>query len=281
MVGNSVAKKTTGFARKYPDQREIRLKLRNLDTSDPVFSKRDVAAIASLVAYRPPYSEKQVQYALALIDRSIVANTQMSLRLDKKNPVKSISISRPRLDDIAQFVDGISEVHKALEAAMNNATEDRLALFRSVVVWGLSHVFSTGLGTDELDMELIGSMIDQCNAVKDETQAESVISLSKLDLLREEACRIGGLACECAKMIVRVDQKLDDQWDVCLSRDGAIAKNFFQTDNGAKLSRAISVQSGREIKLNFVMTEFASPMNVGQKAKMALEYIDSTELTKK
>ena len=92
------------------------------------------------------------------------------------------------------------------------------------------------------------------------TQAATVTT-DKVVLLREEAAKLGGLAGECAMMTVRIDSPSDDQWKICLSRDGAIALNYFQTgENGRKLAQAISARIGRDIHFDFVVTQLPTPI---------------------
>ena len=79
-------------------------------------------------------------------------------------------------------------------------------------------------------------------------------------LVREEAVKLGGLAGQCAMMTVRVDCPQDRPWKICLSRDGAFAINYFQTgENGRKLAQSISSRIGREIQVEFVITQEPSP----------------------
>ena len=83
----------------------------------------------------------------------------------------------------------------------------------------------------------------------------------KVVMLREEAAKLGGLAGECAMMTVRIDSPSEDQWKISLSRDGAIALNYFQTgENGRKLAQAISARIGRDIHFDFVVTQLPTPI---------------------
>lgn len=80
-------------------------------------------------------------------------------------------------------------------------------------------------------------------------------------LVREEAVKLGGLAGQCAMMTVRVDCPPDRPWKICLSRDGAFAINYFQTgENGRKLAQSISSRIGREIQVDFVLTQEPTPV---------------------
>jgi len=80
-------------------------------------------------------------------------------------------------------------------------------------------------------------------------------------LVREEAVKLGGLAGQCAMMTVRVDCPPDRPWKICLSRDGAFAINYFQTgENGRKLAQTISSRIGRDIQVEFVLTQEPTPV---------------------
>lgn len=93
------------------------------------------------------------------------------------------------------------------------------------------------------------------------TAPAATATTDKVVLLREEAAKLGGLAGECAMMTVRIDSPTDDQWKISLSRDGAIALNYFQTgENGRKLAQAISTRIGRDIHFDFVVTQLPTPI---------------------
>lgn len=97
--------------------------------------------------------------------------------------------------------------------------------------------------------------------VTSESPAAATVTTDKVVLLREEAAKLGGLAGECAMMTVRIDSTPDNQWKICLSRDGAIALNYFQTgENGRKLAQAISARIGRDIHFDFVVTQLPTPI---------------------
>ena len=98
-------------------------------------------------------------------------------------------------------------------------------------------------------------------SVKPESQRDPTETTDNVALLREEAVKLGGLAGECAMMTVRIDTSGDNQWKICLSRDGAIALNYFQTgENGRKLANAISSRIGRDIHFDFVVTQLPTPI---------------------
>ena len=103
---------------------------------------------------------------------------------------------------------------------------------------------------------------EQIDATSDLPAAPTAtVNTDKVVLLREEAAKLGGLAGECAMMTVRIDSPSDDQWKICLSRDGAIALNYFQTgENGRKLAQAISARIGRDIHFDFVVTQLPTPI---------------------
>lgn len=101
----------------------------------------------------------------------------------------------------------------------------------------------------------------QQNEVASESPPAPTATTDKVVLLREEAAKLGGLAGECAMMTVRIDSPTEDQWKISLSRDGAIALNYFQTgENGRKLAQAISARIGRDIHFDFVVTQLPTPI---------------------
>ena len=92
-------------------------------------------------------------------------------------------------------------------------------------------------------------------------QPDAPESREPIALVRDTAVRLGGLAGECAMMAVRVECLTDQQWKVCLSRDGSIALNYFQTaENGRRLSQAISNRIRRDVRLEFVLTQEPTPV---------------------
>ena len=85
--------------------------------------------------------------------------------------------------------------------------------------------------------------------------------IDKVALVREEAIQLGGLAEQCAMMTVRIDCPSDQQWKICLSRDGAMALNYFQTgENGRKLAQAVSRRIGLDVSFEFVQTQEPTPV---------------------
>ena len=98
-------------------------------------------------------------------------------------------------------------------------------------------------------------------AVATANQPEAKYDIDRVLLVREEAVKLGGLAGQCASMTVRVDCPADRPWKICLSRDGAFAINYFQTgENGRKLAQSISSRLGREIHVEFVLTQEPTPV---------------------
>lgn len=86
-------------------------------------------------------------------------------------------------------------------------------------------------------------------------------NLNKVALVREEAVQLGGLAEQCAMMTVRIDCPSDQHWKICLSREGAIALNYFQTgENGRKLAQSVSRRIGRVLSFEFVQTQEPTPV---------------------
>jgi len=92
-------------------------------------------------------------------------------------------------------------------------------------------------------------------------QAETHAADSELLFLREVASNIGGLAGQCASMIVRVERLSPKHWRVCLSRDGAFALNYFHdSDNSRKILSGIEALTGQEIRCEYVVTDEPTPI---------------------
>ena len=87
-----------------------------------------------------------------------------------------------------------------------------------------------------------------------------------LILIREAARKLGGLAGECSMMAVRIEYPTDRHWRICLSRNGTMALNYFQTgENGRKLAQSISSRIGRDLHFEFVLTQ-EPPHDVAKEA---------------
>ncbi|MEQ1824411.1 MAG: DNA polymerase III subunit gamma/tau [Pirellula sp.] len=81
-----------------------------------------------------------------------------------------------------------------------------------------------------------------------------------LGLFVETAERLGGFAKQCAELAVRVDVPNESQWKICLSRDGGVLKDYFQTgDNSKRLTQAIQQRLKQNVMLVFELTDEASP----------------------
>jgi DNA polymerase III subunit gamma/tau len=83
-----------------------------------------------------------------------------------------------------------------------------------------------------------------------------------LSLFRMMAKTQGGFADQCAAMTVRVVTVSHTQWRICLSRDGVSFCDYFQSgDNARRLGLALKKHLGRDIQLQFVVTEEPSPIS--------------------
>ena len=102
--------------------------------------------------------------------------------------------------------------------------------------------------------------------------SDSDIPSDNASQFRHVAQKLGGFAGQCAAMTIRVESISENQWQICLGRDGVAVQEYFQTgDNGKRLTQAVKKQVGRDIHLSFRVTNEPSP------ASSASEPIDTKE----
>jgi DNA polymerase-3 subunit gamma/tau len=93
---------------------------------------------------------------------------------------------------------------------------------------------------------------------------------SQLELFREVATNLGGFAEQCAELSVEVESISDSQWKICLSRDGTIIKDYFQTgDNSKRLTQSLRQRLGRGVHLTFEVTEQPSRISASSSSPEA------------
>jgi len=91
---------------------------------------------------------------------------------------------------------------------------------------------------------------------------------------RHVAQKLGGFAGQCAAMTIRVDSISENQWQICLGRDGLAVQEYFQTgDNGKRLMQAVKKQIGRDIHLSFLVTNELSPASSASEPSDAKEAV--------
>ncbi len=85
---------------------------------------------------------------------------------------------------------------------------------------------------------------------------QDVAPVDALLQFRECAIQLGGFAEQCASMTVRIEVLSDSQWRVCLSRDGAMIRDYFAAgENSKRLKQAVKQKVGRDIHLTFALTD--------------------------
>lgn len=90
--------------------------------------------------------------------------------------------------------------------------------------------------------------------------SDSNVPSDNASQFRHVAHKLGGFAGQCAAMTIRVDSVSENQWQICLGRDGVAVQEYFQTgDNCKRLTQAVKKQVGRDIHLSFLVTNEPSP----------------------
>jgi DNA polymerase III subunit gamma/tau len=113
-----------------------------------------------------------------------------------------------------------------------------------------------------------GQTVDESNT-EPELSNQDVAPVDPLHQFRECAIKLGGFAEQCAAMAVRIEAVSDSQWKVCLSRDGAMVRDYFvEGENGKRLKQAVKQMVGRDIHLSFVLTDEPSSVAPAQEAEV-------------
>jgi DNA polymerase-3 subunit gamma/tau len=90
--------------------------------------------------------------------------------------------------------------------------------------------------------------------------SDSEVPSDNASQFRHVAQKLGGFAGQCAAMTIRVESISENQWQICLGRDGLAVQEYFQTgDNCKRLTQAVKKQIGRDIHLSFLVTNELSP----------------------
>ena len=111
-----------------------------------------------------------------------------------------------------------------------------------------------------------GQAVDESDT-EPELSNQDVAPVDPLLQFRECAIKLGGFAEQCAAMAVRIEAISDSQWRVCLSRDGAMVRDYFvEGENGKRLKQAVKQMVGRDIHLSFALTDEASSVSPAQEA---------------
>ena len=111
-----------------------------------------------------------------------------------------------------------------------------------------------------------GQAVDESNT-EPELSNQDVAPVDPLHQFRTCAIKLGGFAEQCAAMAVRIEAISDSQWRVCLSRDGAMVRDYFVAgENGNRLKQAVKQMVGRDIHLSFELTDELSSVAPAQEA---------------
>jgi DNA polymerase-3 subunit gamma/tau len=111
-----------------------------------------------------------------------------------------------------------------------------------------------------------GQAVDESDT-EPELSNQDVATVDPLLQFRECAIKLGGFAEQCAAMAVRIEAVSDSQWRVCLSRDGAMVRDYFvEGENGKRLKQAVKQMVGRDIHLSFALTDEPSSVAPAQEA---------------
>ena len=130
----------------------------------------------------------------------------------------------------------------------------------------------TALPTDPLETSVKLTVSESNVEQVSKDTSDSDIPSDNASQFRHVAQKLGGFAGQCAAMTIRVESISENQWQICLGRDGVAVQEYFQTgDNGKRLTQAVKKQVGRDIHLSFRVTNEPSP------ASSASEPIDTKE----
>lgn len=104
--------------------------------------------------------------------------------------------------------------------------------------------------------------------------SDSEVPSDNASQFRHVAQKLGGFAGQCAAMTIRVESISENQWQICLGRDGLAVQEYFQTgDNCKRLTQAVKKQIGRDIHLSFLVTNELSPASSASEPSDAKEAV--------
>ena len=114
--------------------------------------------------------------------------------------------------------------------------------------------------TDQLAPNAKLSVSESNAAQVSKDTSDSEVPSDNASQFRHVAQKLGGFAGQCAAMTIRVESISENQWQICLGRDGLAVQEYFQTgDNCKRLTQAVKKQIGRDIHLSFLVTNELSP----------------------
>ena len=114
--------------------------------------------------------------------------------------------------------------------------------------------------TDQLAPKAKLSVSESNAAQVSKDTSDSEVPSDNASQFRHVAQKLGGFAGQCAAMTIRVESISENQWQICLGRDGLAVQEYFQTgDNCKRLTQAVKKQIGRDIHLSFLVTNELSP----------------------
>jgi DNA polymerase-3 subunit gamma/tau len=166
---------------------------------------------------------------------------------DELAPVKPIEVV-PAAQEILPASD--SEQNKPLPADASAEPESP----------GSSTASYTAQPTDQPSTDVKLSVSENNAEQVPKDISDSNVPSDNASQFRHVAHKLGGFAGQCAAMTIRVDSVSENQWQICLGRDGVAVQEYFQTgDNCKRLTQAVKKQVGRDIHLSFLVTNEPSP----------------------
>ncbi len=128
--------------------------------------------------------------------------------------------------------------------------------------------------TDQLTPNAKLSVSESNAAQVSKDTSDSEVPSDNASQFRHVAQKLGGFAGQCAAMTIRVESISENQWQICLGRDGLAVQEYFQTgDNCKRLTQAIKKQIGRDIHLSFLVTNELSPASSASEPSNAKEAV--------
>jgi DNA polymerase-3 subunit gamma/tau len=128
--------------------------------------------------------------------------------------------------------------------------------------------------TDQLAPNAKLSVSESNTAQVSKDTSDSEVPSDNASQFRHVAQKLGGFAGQCAAMTIRVESISENQWQICLGRDGLAVQEYFQTgDNCKRLTQAVKKQIGRDIHLSFLVTNELSPASSASEPSNAKEAV--------
>lgn len=97
-----------------------------------------------------------------------------------------------------------------------------------------------------------------------------------IDLLREVAVTLGGLVQQAGAMALEIVETNPHHWRVLLAREASYALHSFQsTHNMSRIKQAIQARCGRQVEIEYVLTQHALPAESGENVQAEIAAMET------